>query len=36
MCSGCEPPEIKGGLENLEVVYFQGAELFGNFRGGYL
>ena len=27
-------PEIRGGLENFEVVYFPGTELFWNFRRG--
>ena len=29
------PCDISGGLENFEVVYFPGAELFRNFREGY-
>ena len=31
---GMNPLKLRG-LENLEVVYFSGAELFGNSRGEY-
>ena len=31
---GMNPPEIRGEAEKLEVVYFLGAKLFWDFRGG--